>query len=441
MTATAQLDGKSVDLIKQARDIVAKAEAENRDVNTDEMAQLDTLVKQAQEHKDNVARAAKSKSALATIEGLADPAAAAAINDAAMAGAKTGMPTVGRKRTSDLFLESDQLKGLMQLHGVKNDGGRLIIPESAKGIQSGAIGIGGLKALVTGADHDTSAGAFVEGHKLGLIPNGLAELVLRDVITVGTTGSDTVEWVQQLRTGISGGSVNAAKGVPEATAVDDAKAVKPESTIKWAKRKSAVETIAHWMPMTKRALSDAGQVRTMIDQFLARGIDERVEDYILNGDVDNEGEWDGLLNTNGTQAQAFDTDVFTTVRRAITKVRQFGAPTGVLVSPATDEAIDLARDKNDRFYGAGPFSLGPSAIWSLPRIVVRDMPDDKFVLGDLRTAVLWDREQTTITVSDSHADFFVKNLLAILAEARAAFGVLDPALLVVGSLDDSATQG
>jgi hypothetical protein len=29
-------------------------------------------------------------------------------------------------------------------------------------------------------------------------------------------------------------------------------------------------------------------------------------------------------------------------------------------------------------------------------------------------------------VSDQHADFFTRNLLAILAEMRAAFGVLDP---------------
>ena len=29
-------------------------------------------------------------------------------------------------------------------------------------------------------------------------------------------------------------------------------------------------------------------------------------------------------------------------------------------------------------------------------------------------------------VSDQHSDFFTRNLLAILAEMRAAFGVLDP---------------
>jgi hypothetical protein len=35
-----------------------------------------------------------------------------------------------------------------------------------------------------------------------------------------------------------------------------------------------------------------------------------------------------------------------------------------------------------------------------------------------------------ILVSDSHSDFFIRNLVAILAEMRAAFGVLRPAAFV-----------
>jgi hypothetical protein len=40
--------------------------------------------------------------------------------------------------------------------------------------------------------------------------------------------------------------------------------------------------------------------------------------------------------------------------------------------------------------------------------------------------VLWDREQASITISDSHANFFIRNMVAILAEMRAAFGVIQP---------------
>jgi hypothetical protein len=47
------------------------------------------------------------------------------------------------------------------------------------------------------------------------------------------------------------------------------------------------------------------------------------------------------------------------------------------------------------------------------------------LVGDFRFAMRWAREGVSLSVSDSHSDFFIRNLLAILAERRDAFGVLD----------------
>jgi HK97 family phage major capsid protein len=58
------------------------------------------------------------------------------------------------------------------------------------------------------------------------------------------------------------------------------------------------------------------------------------------------------------------------------------------------------------------------------------VPAGTAILADWRYAILWDREQGAILVSDSHADFFIKNLIAILAELRAAFGIVRPAAFV-----------
>ena len=46
-------------------------------------------------------------------------------------------------------------------------------------------------------------------------------------------------------------------------------------------------------------------------------------------------------------------------------------------------------------------------------------------VGDFRQYVVADRQQGTLYVSDSHNDWFARNLLAILAEERLAVGVLD----------------
>jgi hypothetical protein len=52
------------------------------------------------------------------------------------------------------------------------------------------------------------------------------------------------------------------------------------------------------------------------------------------------------------------------------------------------------------------------------------------VVADWKTVVLWNRMQTMISMSNSHSDFFVRNLVAILAELRAAMGVIRPAATV-----------
>ena len=45
------------------------------------------------------------------------------------------------------------------------------------------------------------------------------------------------------------------------------------------------------------------------------------------------------------------------------------------------------------------------------------------VVGDFKTAItLFDRGQTSVFVTDSHADFFLRNQLVILAEARMLAG-------------------
>ena len=46
---------------------------------------------------------------------------------------------------------------------------------------------------------------------------------------------------------------------------------------------TTVKTIAHWIPITKRAAADAAQVRTLVDNFLRYGLNEELEDQMLTG--------------------------------------------------------------------------------------------------------------------------------------------------------------
>ena len=288
-----------------------------------------------------------------------------------------------------------------------------------------------------GSGGATSAGAFVVPDVTDIVEMlGRRALTLRDVISVRRTSSDLVEYVRQTA------HTNAAAIVPEATtAAAGAAAVaggyKPEGSWAFERVSAPVVTIAEWVPATKRALADAAQLEDLINAELAADVAEAEENAILNGKGTGE-DIRGILSTSGIQSQAFDTDIFTSVRRAITKARVAGrvTPNAVMLSPTDVETVDLARENGatGKFLGAGPWALGPRTMWGVPILESEAIAAGTALVGDFSKAVLWDREQTSVTLSNSHADFFVRNLVAILAEERVAFGVTRPAAFVKTAL-------
>jgi HK97 family phage major capsid protein len=101
-----------------------------------------------------------------------------------------------------------------------------------------------------------------------------------------------------------------------------------------------------------------------------------------------------------------------------------------VLNPTDWETIDLLQDNEARYYYGGPSELGMPRLWGLPVVEEEAQPVGFGWVGDFKKAVLWDREQATMSVTDSHSDFFVRNLVAILGELRAAFGVIRPAAFV-----------
>lgn len=336
------------------------------------------------------------------------------------AGAR-GTGAASRKSIGARTLDDPEFKAWLQKTATLVASGRVAVGSSPP------VAIpGGLKALITGVS-DTSAGALIDNQFLGLRDMGtfMRPLTIRDLITVGTTDSDAVEYVK-----INSATNNAAP-TAEATATGGSSGAKPESAMDLEKVTTVVKTVAHWIPATRRALSDAGQMRTLIDSFLRYGLDEELEDQVLNGDGTGEN-FTGLHNTTGVQAQAYTTDLLTTTRQARTKVRVVGraTPTAYVMHPNDWEDLDLLQDNEARYYFGGPSVLGNPRLWGLPVVETEAQPEGESMVGDWRMAALWDREAAQILVSDSHLDFFIRNLIAILAELRAAFGVIRPKAFV-----------
>jgi HK97 family phage major capsid protein len=418
----------------KAQAIAKAAEDEDRDFTEAEAKDL----------REHMSKATAAKAAIEERKGNDElKATLAQLGDDIALNAKTDEK--GNRQTASGFHLPDKAKSLGEQF-TDSPEYKALLAQAPNGkfgakqrIQSEMVGF---KSLVTGTS-DTSGGALVQNDWRGL-QVGLdlfqRPLRLRDVVTQGTTTSDTVEYVRVTSVTNNAAPVAEATTAAAPTAPESAGALvnaagggyKPESGLALAKVTATVKTIAHWMPATKRALSDAAQIRTLIDAFLLYGLEEELEDQMVQGD--NTGEnFEGIGTVSGVQAQAWDTDLLTTLRKARTKVRTVGRSfaNAYLFNPADLETLDLLQDNEGRYYFGGPTASGSAnPLWGVGVVETEAVPAGTGYVGDFRKAVLWDREQATVQVTDSHLDFFVRNLVAILAEMRAAFGVLQPSAFV-----------
>lgn len=409
---------------QDAQAVAQKADDEAREMTSEEadtyrghMAKASDLLEQA--------KAAKADSDLLSQVADFAKSVGAPVDDVALQGQSS---TPGERKGANIGRTVVTSTAYSSL--IKAFGGR--IPDRTN-IQTDPIEV---KSLFVGGGSGgaTSAGAFVVPDVTDIVEMlGRRALTLRDVISVRRTSSDLVEYVRQTA------HTNASAIVPEATtaaagAAGAAGGYKPEGSWTFERVSTPVATIAEWVPATKRALADAAQLEDLINAELAADIAEAEENAILKGS----GDITGILSTSGIQSQAFATDIFTTVRKAITKARTIGrvTPNAVMLSPTDVETVDLARENGatGKFLSAGPWAMGPRTLWGVPILESDGIAAGTALVGDFSKAVLWDREQTTVTLSNSHADFFVRNLVAILAEERVAFGVTRPTAFVKAAL-------
>lgn len=415
--------------LKEARDICDLVDSEKRDFTAEERTDVAELLEGAKQIKAQVKQLKGDAQMREMIDSLGD---GITMQDGAD-------QRTGRKfSVGELFTNSAEW--LAWLKQVSPSGH---IPDSKKGISSPPISFKNFglfkKDLIIGGG-DTSAGAFVNTDITGIYePLGRYTLNMRDIISVRTTTSDTVEFVRQTL------QASQATPVPESNVTDysgypgQVSGLKPEASVAYERVTETVKTIAVWIPATKRALSDAAQIRGMIDQELRDDVNEELENQILNGDGSGEN-FTGLSSTANVLIQPFVTDILVTTRKAITNLLVNGkqVPTAWVFNPVDWEAFELSTDQDGSFRWGGPVNTpGPKTLWGVPVSQSFFQTQGTAWLGNFRKAVLWDREQATITASDSHADFFIRNMVAILAEMRAAFGVIRPTAFVETSLSSS----
>lgn len=265
-----------------------------------------------------------------------------------------------------------------------------------------------------------SGGGLIWSDRLGLVvPMPQRKVRLLDVITVGTTDSDTIEWSKE--TTHTDAAAETAYG-------SDA----PEADYGWTKQITYVKRIPHFAAATRGALMDAGQLQTLMANNLEAGVRRRVEQQVWSGDGNSEN-LSGLLSESITSTARGSDTKWDAVHKAITRIRVAAVtsdelePNTIVLNPADFENIVLEKESS----GSARYSNDrggdePPTIWGLQPVVTTLATSGTVVVGDFTQQWLWVREGVTVAASTEHSDFFRKGLVALVAESRCATACIQP---------------
>jgi HK97 family phage major capsid protein len=262
-------------------------------------------------------------------------------------------------------------------------------------------------------------------------------LVMRDVLLNFSTTSDNITVMQE--SGFTNNAVEVAEA-DDTSSSGVTHGVKPESAITFTETTFPVRWIAHWLPVTRQLLEDLAMMRGYIDQRLLTGLARREDYQVLNG-TGVAPNLTGILATSGIQTldntyfsgvpvknAGTDNENMNRLRRAKTKIAVTGdaQATFIVLNPTDAENIDTTADANRQYLFGGPFGPAQRTLWGLPVVESQNIAAGTALVGDGTMAAVVDRMQGQIYTTDSHSDFFVRNLFVILAEERIALPVFRP---------------
>ena len=255
----------------------------------------------------------------------------------------------------------------------------------------------------------------------GIFPTPTRPLAVSELIAPGTATSNAIVYMVETLFD------NAADTVEEG-------AEKPESTLQFDDRTDPVKKIAHWIPVTDEMLDDVPALRSYIDTRLRLGVQLTEDDQLLNGDGENvNADLVGILNRSGLTAalpRGSDTNEDAILKQIAAIFLATGTmPDGVVMNPNNWLPIQLRKTTTGEYIGGGPFQvpLRPR-LWGLPVALTTGIAEGTSLVGAFATAAqVFRKGGIRVDVSNSHADFFIKNKTAIRAELREALAVYRPA--------------
>lgn len=389
-------------LIKEARDIVEKAQAENRDLTADEQKTVDDNLAEHKSLCDQLAAHKKSEQTMAALNAMAPP-------------------------VEDRHPDTDTAAKSLGEHFVKHGLARLIESKGSKGF---SVSVPEFAVKDSPATHTTVGWTdgvpYLTDYDRTVVRSFRPRLTVADLLGQGTVSGNAISYL------VEGATVGAFTTVAQGTQKPQIEYENPTAVV------DALKKIAGYIELTDEFIEDADFLVSEINNRLLYQLGWFEEQQLLDGGGTG-ADIKGILRRDYVQTETSDSsdDNPDAVFRSMTKVETAsGLPAdGIVIHPTDYQAFRLAKDDNLQYYGGGFFQgqYGTGGVpmqpplWGLRTVVTPAISQGTVLVGAFSmAATLYRKGGVRVESTNSHASNFTTNIVTIRAEERVALAVRVP---------------
>lgn len=276
-----------------------------------------------------------------------------------------------------------------------------------------------------------SAGGLGGRTDLGFIEAPRQKLRVRDLLSKSRMDSDVLVYTR-------------IKAVDNKAGYAAEGSLKPQSGVTFEEITTNPQVIAHWIDLSRQALSDNGFLETQINQILLYQLMQIEEQELLKG-AGTSGTIEGLV----TAATAFDKTKYLTMAKgqpfdvlrlamAQSVVNNYPID-GFVFNPNDLADIQLTKDDVGRYIMGDPASsAGITSLWGVAAAESSAMDAGTWLGGNFAMgATLFDRWDATVQAGYKNDDF-TKNMITLLAEERIALAIYSDVAFMTGDIAPTA---
>lgn len=392
--------------LRVARELTIAAETDGRQLDDSERTQVEEALSKATDLKARMQDMDDSEKLRKTIDELGEQ----------LTGPTPKAPSGPAKSIGEAFIKSEQY------HALKERGltGRWTTGQVAIPFDMGSKTLTDAGLTVVAEASGNSPDFVQPDVRPGVITPAAERLTIADLIPSGTTNSNSVRYLEETTT------------TPPAQGAIDEGENKPAAYVAFDDRNEPVVKLAAFLPVSDEMLEDGPAMASYLNQRLTFFVKQEEERQLLQGS--GTGELSGILDRSIGSADASDVlgeNDFDAIAAGILNIRVNGfvEPDALVIHP-TDMAklqVDKASTAGNYFSG-GPFASPATNPWGLRTVITTAIAAGSALVGAFRgNAQVFRRGGLTVEASNSHSDYFRKNLTAIRAEERLALAVYRPA--------------